>query len=123
MVDGDGGHAVGLGLFDGHASGLLGDHEPEPPIAVDDSGAGGLLDYFKGSAGDYMPDVDTLHISRRLDDSVGVVPGEVGFDQVPGHRLGFVVRSAFGAVDVVGNFMQIFGRENGHISTSEGKCH
>ena len=61
-----------------------------------------------------MPGVDAINVSWRLDNPVGVVAGQVGLDQVPGYDLRFILRSALGAVDVVGNFMQVFGCKNGH---------
>jgi len=118
VVDGDGGDSVGPSFLDCHASSLLGDHETEAPVAVDDGGAGGFFDDLKRSSGDDVADVDALDVSWCLYDPVGVVARKVGFDQMPRHDLGFVFRSALGAVDVVGNFMQIFGRKNGHVSTS-----
>jgi len=49
-----------------------------------------------------------------VDDAVGIVAHEVGLYLVGGYNLRFMFRGAFGHVDVIGDFAQVFGCENGH---------
>ena len=114
----DGGDAVGAGFVDGHAHGPLGYHETEAPVAVDDSGAGGLPLHHEGCAGDDVPHIDALSIGRNLDDAMGVVAAQVGLDQVRGHHLRLRLRGPLGAVDVEGRLVQVFRRKNRHYRTS-----
>ena len=114
VMNGDGGHSVHLGFLNGHAHGLFGDHEPEPPVTVDHGGAGSLLFHDEGSAGNDMPLVDTLHVLGDMDDAMRVVAHQISLDLVGGHHLGLLVGNSLGPIDVIGHLVQIFGREHRH---------
>ena len=118
MVDGEGGDAVGFGLVNRHPHRLFSLDEAETPVAVDDGGVGGFPLHYEGRAGDDVAAVDAAAILGQLDDAVGVVADEVGFDLMGGDDFGLVGRRSLGEVDVIGDAMQVVVGKDGHNGTS-----
>ena len=120
VVDGYGGDAVASGFLDGHAHCPLSHHEPEPPVAVDYRGAGGLFfDSERGARHD-VAGVDAVGVGGNLDHAVGIVSRQVGLHEVGRHHFRLRLGGTLGLVNVVGGFMKVIGREYRHGVTSFG---
>ena len=90
--DGEGGDAGLFGLVDGHARGLLGYHEAEAPMSVNNGGGWRFAQHLKRRAGNDVPAVNALAVFGYVNAAVGVVAHQVRFDLVGGDDFSLVGR-------------------------------
>ena len=119
MMDGQGGDAVVLGLVNRHPHRLFGLDKAETPVAVDDGGIGRFPLHHKRRAGDDMAAVNAAAILGQLDDAMGIVADQVGFDLMGGDNFRLGRRRPLGDIDVISDPVQVIVGKDRHKETSK----
>ena len=105
---------IGLCLLDGHTHCAFGNHEAEPPVAVDYRRCGGFVDDLERSAGYDVAPVDAPHVIGNVYHAVGIVADQVGLHLVGGDDFRLFMGDALRPVDMVGHPVQVFGVKDWH---------
>ena len=96
-------------FIDGDFGRLLGDHLAKGPIAADLRHGGRLFDDFRLGGRLELAFFDRARVIGRADDTMRVVPGQVGVHQMPRHDVGVVGSRAGGGQDAGDDVGQIVG--------------